>query len=92
MRPLMWVWLVILFSSAAQAQPLYSLQDMINAATHQCIVEHAGQQDAPRFCTCWVNHWVGLWDDNDRVTWTRTGVATPHMQEMEKRAAHDCGG
>jgi hypothetical protein len=90
MRMLMGVWFVVLFSSAAQAQ-LYSFQDMINMAIQQCIVQRPGQPDAPRFCNCWVNRWVGLWDENDKASFIR-GVSTPHMVEMERVAAAQCGG
>ena len=92
MRPFIGVCVAVLLTSAAQAQPLYTLQDMINTATRQCIADRRGQPDAPRFCSCWVNHWVGLWDANDRVTWSQTGQATPHMRAMEQQSADDCHG
>jgi hypothetical protein len=65
---------------------------MIETAIAQCIKDRPGQADAPRFCNCWVNHWVGLWDSYDIAVWTKTGVATPHMAAMESVAAADCGG
>jgi len=92
MRPFMGICVAVLLYSAAEAQPLYTLQDMINNATRQCIAQRPGQPDAPRFCSCLVTHWVGLWDDNDRDIWIRTGIATRHMVEMEQVAATDCGG
>lgn len=91
MRALMGVCVAALLSSAAQAQVI-SLDQMIAFTTQQCIAQSPGQPDAPRFCTCWVRHWVGLWDANDRVVWSQTGQATPHMQEMERQAASDCRG
>jgi hypothetical protein len=92
MRPLVGVLVGVVFSSVALAQPLYTLQDMINMSISKCISERPGQPDAPRFCTCWVNRWVGLWDEYDRVTFTRTAVPTPHMVDMERVAASECGG
>lgn len=82
----------VLLSSAAETQPLYTLQDMMNMAISQCISARPAQPDAQRFCTCWVNRWVGLWSANDRITWTQTGAATPHMADMERVAASQCGG
>ena len=81
----------VLSSSVGQAQPLYTLEDMIQAGIRQCMSQRPGQTDVPRFCNCTVRRWVGLWDENDRETWTRTGVATRHMQEMEELAAQQCG-
>jgi hypothetical protein len=90
MRLLFSVLALILLCPAAQAQPLYTLQDMINTSINQCVQQRGAQAQA--FCTCWVNHWVGLWDANDREVWSRTGSATRHMSQMEGQAARDCGG
>lgn len=75
--------------SVGQAQ-VFSLEDMIQAGIRQCLSQRFGDPDAPRFCNCTVRRWVGLWDEYDRETWTRTGVATRHMQEMEDEAARQC--
>jgi hypothetical protein len=82
---------VLLSASPAYAQ-LYSLQQMMQTAIAQCESQRYGQPNAQVFCTCWVNRWVGLWDANDRVVWSQTGSATPHMQQMEGVAAAQCGG
>jgi hypothetical protein len=63
---------------------------MINAAIANCVAKR-GESFRP-FCVCWVNHWVGLWTVDDRDTFLRTAVSTPHMQQMEAVAARDCGG
>jgi hypothetical protein len=65
---------------------------MIQAGIVQCINSHPGQPDVEAYCTCVVNRWVGLWSEDDRITWSRTGMATEHMQEMEAVAARQCGG
>lgn len=80
------------YCTVALGQPLYTLQDMINNGIRLCMSQHVGQANAESFCTCDVNRWVGLWDDNDREVWTRTAVATPHMQQMEAVAAAQCAG
>jgi hypothetical protein len=82
----------LLLSSVGQAQPLYTLEDMIQGGIRLCMSQRPGQPDAPRFCNCMVRRWVGLWSEHDRETWTRTGVATRHMQELEDVAAKQCGG
>jgi hypothetical protein len=92
MRLLVALCIAVLITPAAPAQPLYTLQDMINISIAKCINDRPGQPDASRFCTCWVNRWVGLWDENDRNTFLRTAVPTPHMVDMERVAASQCGG
>jgi hypothetical protein len=91
MRPILALCLTCLFGSVAHAQ-LMTLQQMMQGAIAQCIAGRPGQADAPRFCTCWVHRWVGLWDARDRVVWTRTAIPTRHMVEMESVAAAQCGG
>jgi len=82
----------LVLSSFAQAQPLYTLEDMIQMGIRQCMSQHPGQPEAARYCNCVVHRWVGLWNEYDRETWTRTGVATRHIQEMEEVAAEQCSG
>lgn len=82
----------VLLSSIGQAQPLYTLEDMIQGGIRLCMSQHPGDPDAPRFCNCMVRRWVGLWNEYDRDYWTRTGVATQHMQDMEAVAAQQCAG
>jgi hypothetical protein len=79
----------LLLSSVGQAQ-IYSIEDMIQAGIRQCMSQRPGQPDAYSYCNCTVRRWVGLWNEDDRETWTRTGVATRHMQEMEEVAARQC--
>jgi hypothetical protein len=83
---------VVLLCSVGQAQPVWTLEDMIQMGIRQCMSEHPGDPDAPRFCNCMVRRWVGLWSDYDSETWRRTGVPTRHMQEMEGVAAEQCSG
>jgi hypothetical protein len=75
--------------SVGQAQ-VWSLEDMIQAGIRQCMSQHMGDPDAPRFCNCMVRRWVGLWNEYDSESWRRTGVPTRHMQEMEAEAARQC--
>lgn len=99
MRRLLVVFIGALISFAATEQPLraqpYTGQDIINAGKAACIRAHLGQPGIPdvqAFCNCKVNTWLGLWNENDRVTWSRTGVATEHMQQMELVAENKCRG
>lgn len=96
MRRRLGVLIAVLMSFAAYERPLraqpYSFDDMIRAGIAACMNNHPGQPNVEAFCKCKVNTWLGLWDDNDRVTWSRTGVATEHMQQMELVAEKKCRG
>jgi hypothetical protein len=70
------------------SQPLYGIGDMIPRGIQACLAE--GRPNA--FCDCYVHRWVGLWDAQDRVTWSQTGQSTPHMFQMQFVAAQQCGG
>jgi hypothetical protein len=78
---------ILIMSSSAQAQP-WSLEQMKQVAFQGCLSQGGDQ----RFCSCYVNRWVGLWNQQDIYVWTQTGQATPHMQEMEGEAVRQCGG
>jgi len=89
MRLILSMCCVLATSCAADAQ-LISLEHMMQVATAQCVSERLGEPHAPRYCSCWVSRWVGLWDANDRIVWSQTGSATPHMRQMEQVAAELC--
>jgi len=80
---------VLAMSTAASAQ-LFSLEQMMQMAVTQCVSERSGEPHAQSYCACWVSRWVGLWDANDRIVWSQTGSATPHMRQMEQVAAELC--
>jgi len=87
---LLGVCFAIFVSSVAQTQPLFTIEQMMETAIIQCVSQRG--PGAQTFCNCWVRRWVGLWDANDRIVWTQTAQATPHMQQMEAVAASQCGG
>jgi hypothetical protein len=80
-----------LFFSQAHAQQR-SLPEMKMEAVRQCMAgQLAGARStSSKFCNCWVNEWVELWDADDRNTWVNTARSTPHMQQMESVAAQKC--
>ena len=88
MRHLVLVVVLFLAMTEARAQPLYTLEQMIQGAIAQCV---QSGKPAP-YCNCWVRRWVGLWSAYDRDVWVRTAQATPHMQAMESVAARQCSG
>jgi hypothetical protein len=69
-----------------------SFDQMKQVAIDYCISQRAGQPDAQRYCSCLVNGWVNLWNLDDLESFTRKGVTTAHMAEMEGVAAAQCSG
>jgi hypothetical protein len=97
MQRLLGVFFAVLLSFAAcpqrlPAQPgaIIDFPDPLAHAIEECVAKRGEAFRA--YCRCWINHWVGLWTEEDRVKATRTGVATEHMQKMEAVAAKQCGG
>lgn len=66
-----------------------ALEQMKRTLISKCTAGELVSQTSRDFCTCWVNRWVQLWDDNDFATWRRKD-ATPHMEDMEIAAAKQC--
>jgi hypothetical protein len=87
MRILIIACVALLVGSSAQAQ-VWSLKQMMQVGYGACL----NQGGNPRFCSCYVNRWVGLWSYRDMRVWSATGSATPNMRAMESVAAHQCGG
>jgi hypothetical protein len=82
---------VCLSFSQAHAQQR-SLSDMIGEAVRQCMAGQlpGARSTSSKFCNCWVNEWLELWDTDDRNIWVNTARSTPHMQQMERVAAQKC--
>ena len=80
-----------LWASGAEAQQA-TLGQMERQATNQCMAGQLGPNTSPGFCSCWVQTWVQLWNDNDYNIWTQTTNATQHMRDMESVAARQCSG